>query len=169
MDLHGYFKQLALYHVWATQRLLQDHVGSMPQASCMRQTGLFFGSVHRTLNHLLVAETIWLARFVDGKSPILALDVELETDGARLAQVSMATGPRWISWLDALDPVRLDGTLRYRRSDGQALTLPFAETLGHVFNHATHHRGQVTAALTAMGHASPELDWVRLLQSRSAD
>lgn len=54
--------------------------------------------------------------------------------------------------------------LNYNRSDGQATSLPFAQMLGHVYNHATHHRGQITAALTAMGHASPELDWVRMLQ-----
>jgi uncharacterized damage-inducible protein DinB len=45
--------------------------------------------------------------------------------------------------------------------------LPFAPTLGHVFNHATHHRGQITAAITAMGHRCPELDMVIMLQAES--
>ena len=46
--------------------------------------------------------------------------------------------------------------------------LPFAATLGHVFNHGTHHRGQITAAITAMGHACPEIDMVWMLQAESA-
>jgi uncharacterized damage-inducible protein DinB len=48
------------------------------------------------------------------------------------------------------------------------VALPFAATLAHVFNHATHHRGQITAALTAAGHAAPELDLVYLLQQEAA-
>ena len=45
-----------------------------------------------------------------------------------------------------------------------AASLPFAATLAHVFNHGTHHRGQVTAALTALGHPCPVLDLVYMLQ-----
>jgi uncharacterized damage-inducible protein DinB len=167
MDLRGYFQQLAAYHGWATQRLLLDHVARMPAADYGRNAGLFFGSVHRTLNHLLVAETIWQARFIDGQSPALALDAELHSDRQALAQALAAAPQRWMNWLDSLDTARLDGTLSYRRASGEALSLPFAQTLGHVFNHATHHRGQVTAALTAMGHPGPELDWVRLLQTHA--
>jgi uncharacterized damage-inducible protein DinB len=45
--------------------------------------------------------------------------------------------------------------------------LPFAATLAHVFNHSTHHRGQITAALTAMGQPAPELDMVYMLQAEN--
>jgi uncharacterized damage-inducible protein DinB len=47
------------------------------------------------------------------------------------------------------------------------MSLPFAATLAHVFNHGTHHRGQISAALTAMGQPAPELDLVFLLQEES--
>ncbi len=39
--------------------------------------------------------------------------------------------------------------------------------LAHVFNHGTHHRGQITAALTALGQPSPELDLVYFLQQQA--
>ena len=47
---------------------------------------------------------------------------------------------------------------------GQLATLPFAATLTHVFNHGTHHRGQITAAFTRLGQPFPELDLVYMLQ-----
>jgi len=43
------------------------------------------------------------------------------------------------------------------------MSLPYAATLMHVFNHATHHRGQITAAMTALDYASPELDMLFML------
>ena len=64
-----------------------------------------------------------------------------------------------------LDVIRLD----YVTTKGVAQSLPFAATLGHVFNHGTHHRGQITAAITAMGHACPELDMVWMLQAEAKE
>ena len=58
--------------------------------------------------------------------------------------------------------------MSYTTTRGTAAVLPFAATLAHVFNHATHHRGQITAAITAMGHPCPALDLVTLLQAESA-
>jgi uncharacterized damage-inducible protein DinB len=48
-----------------------------------------------------------------------------------------------------------------------AQSLPFSATLAHVFNHGTHHRGQITAAITALGHPCPELDLVWMLQAEN--
>ena len=53
--------------------------------------------------------------------------------------------------------------LHYKTSAGQEMSLPYAATLLHVFNHGTHHRGQVTAALTSMGYPCPEMDMVYML------
>ena len=168
MKLPDYFQQQAAYHAWATQRVLSDHVSLLTDAEYRRNAGLFFGSVHGTLNHLLVAETIWQARFISGISPVMALSAELETDRCNLTVALTAASLRWADWLSVNDLTEQDAMLNYNRSDGQAKSLPYAQTLGHVFNHATHHRGQITAALTTMGYASPELDWVRMLQLQAA-
>jgi hypothetical protein len=67
-----------------------------------------------------------------------------------------------------MDSVQLFQTLaRYKAGTTQLLLrlLAFAATLAHVFNHSTHHRGQITAALTAMGQPAPELDMVYMLQA----
>ena len=165
--LREHLQTLARYNRWATQRLFA-HVDALPEADYRRDTGLFFKSIHGTLNHLLVGEHLmWFARFAQGVSPIMALNVEAEPDRdrlrERLLQGAMAWAPLIAPWTDE----RLLGTLAYTRSDGQSMVLPFAATLGHVFNHGTHHRGQITAAITALGRPCPELDLAHMLQEES--
>ena len=167
--LRGYLASLARYHAWATAQLY-EHVDRLSDADYRRDAGLFFKSVHGTLNHLLVADhALWFPRFAEGVSNPVALDAELESDRAALRDRVLVAVPRWQALIASLDDARLAGTLDYTTTKGIAQSLPFAPTLGHVFNHGTHHRGQVTAAITAMGYPCPEIDWVWLLQAESRE
>ncbi|MEH3086101.1 MAG: DinB family protein [Xylophilus ampelinus] len=167
MQLNDYFSRLARYHAWATRRLLADDLAALGDAEWHRDLGLFFGSVHRTANHLLVTDGIWFARFAEGTSPRIPLDAQPHAERAPLCAALAAAADRWAGWIDGLDPARLDGELAYVRNNGEAVRLPFAPALGHAFNHATHHRGQITAAVTALGRPGPSLDWVYLLQEEA--
>ena len=165
---HRHFNSQARYHVWATHRLLEA-VSRVPAEDYQRDVGLFFKSIHGTLNHMLVAEhLLWYARFSKGASPVLALDTEIEPHRERLAQAIKGGSANWSQLIASWPAERFDGQLDYRTSQGAPLSLPFAATLAHVFNHATHHRGQITAALTAMGQPCPELDMVYFLLSEQA-
>ena len=165
MDARAHFLTLARYNVWATQRLL-DAVDGLDEAAYRADVGLFFKSIHGTLNHLLVAEhRVWRPRFAEGRSPTVALDAEVEPDRALLRQALLDGARQWLELLNHWDPARLEGTLDYTTMRGQAQSLPFTATLAHVFNHGTHHRGQISAALTALGQDCPVLDLVYLLQS----
>lgn len=165
--LQNHFRTLARYHVWATRRLLDAHVALLSESDYRRDCGLFFHSIHGTLNHLLVAEgALWFSRFARGVSPAgIALDAEIETDRVRVAERLLAATQAWGPLIDGLTGDRLLGSSHYTTSKGVPTTLPYAATLAHVFNHATHHRGQITAALTMMGHDCPELDLVYMLQA----
>ncbi len=168
MDAAGHFATLARHNVWATQRLL-DAVGVLADVDYRRDVGLFFRSVHGTLNHLLVGEhLLWFRRFSEGASPKVQLDAEAEPDRQRLAQRLMAGAAQWEPWVRSVPPERFATALNYITTTGVAVSLPFASTLAHVFNHATHHRGQITAALTAQGQPCPELDLVYFLQMEAA-
>ena len=165
MDPVAHFTTLARYNFWATARLL-DAVVRLPEADYRRDVCLFFRSIHGTLNHLLVVEhQLWFVRFSEGTSPRVALDAEIETDRARLATSLREGAARWAPLIAGFAAPRWDGTLNYTTMRGTAASLPFAATLTHVFNHGTHHRGQVTAALTALGQPCPELDLVYYLQN----
>jgi uncharacterized damage-inducible protein DinB/GNAT superfamily N-acetyltransferase len=165
--LRQHLQVQARYHRWATQRL-GAAVDALSDADYRRDAGLYFGSVHGTLNHLLVTdEQLWRPRFADGASPQVALDTVLETDRAELSRRLLAAAAAWLPLLDHWPEARLNGMLAYRRLGGEAVTLPFAATLTHVFNHATHHRGQLSAALTAFGQPAPVLDMIVMLQEES--
>jgi uncharacterized damage-inducible protein DinB len=165
---HTHFSGLARYHVWATHRLLEA-VSRVSAEDYQRDVGLFFKSIHGTLNHLLVAEhMLWYPRFAKGASPVLALDAEVEPHRERLAQALNGGAANWSHLIGSLPAVRFESHLDYKTSKGVPQSLPFAATLAHVFNHATHHRGQITAALTAMGQPCPELDMVYFLQTEQA-
>lgn len=167
MNPHAHFATLARYSLWATRRLLQA-VAAVPDAGYRRDAGLFFKSIHGTLNHLLVAEhLLWQRRFAEGASPKLALDEEAETDRARLAARLLESAARWQPLIESWPAARFEGTLDYTNTRGEDVTLPFALTLAHVFNHGTHHRGQISAALTQLGQLCPSLDLAPMLQEEA--
>jgi len=167
MDPVAHFQQLARYNAWATARVLAA-VAALPEADYRRDVGLFFKSIHGTLNHLLVGEhCLWYVRFAEGTSPRVALDAELEPDRARLDARLREGAARWEPLIAGFAAPRWGGTLDYTTMRGAAASLPFAATLAHVFNHGTHHRGQITAALTALGRPCPQLDFVYYLQNPS--
>ena len=168
MDAHAHFASLARYNVWATARLVKS-VEPVSEADYRRDVGLFLKSIHGTLNHLLVGEhQIWFSRFAQGVTPTeVTLDMEAESDRQRLAQALMGGAAKWAPLIAGWPVERFDGSLDYATMKGAAVSLPFAATLAHVFNHGTHHRGQITAALTALGHPGPELDFAYLLYDES--
>ncbi len=164
LDARAHFCTLARYNAWATARLL-DAVAAVPEADYRRDVGLFFKSIHGTLNHLLVGEhELWFVRFAEGSSPRVALDAELESDRACLDARLREGAARWEPLIASIPAGRWQATLDYTTMRGAPASLPFAATLAHVFNHGTHHRGQITAALTALGQPCPELDLVYHLQ-----
>jgi uncharacterized damage-inducible protein DinB len=64
----------------------------------------------------------------------------------------------WLPAIESWDSSRFDAPLTYTSTEGVTRSVPFTPTLTHVFNHGTHHRGQISAAITAMGHPAPEID-----------
>jgi uncharacterized damage-inducible protein DinB len=167
MNPHHHFATLARYNVWATRRLL-DAIEPVTVEDYRRDVGLFFKSIHGTLNHLLVTEhMLWYRRFSEGVSPKLALNEETEPVRERLAQALRGGAANWLPLIESWPVEKFEGQLSYTTMRGMPANLPFAPTLAHVFNHGTHHRGQITAALTMLGQPGPVLDLVYMLQEES--
>jgi uncharacterized damage-inducible protein DinB len=150
--LKAHFDQLAAYNRWANQRMYTD-AASLPDETRKRPAGLFFGGVHGTLNHLLVADHIWMRRFTgEGPQPE-RLNQVLHEDFAVLRAAREAEDERIFAFVTGTD--QYDRVLEYQNSSGRTFRQELGPALTHFFNHQTHHRGQVHAGLTIAGIREP--------------
>jgi len=163
--LKAHFDQLAAYNRWANGRLY-DEAAKLPDEARKRPVGLFFGSLHATLNHLLVTDYIWLRRMTgEGPQPE-RLNQILHEDFAALRVAREAENTRIVNFVTGLQPADYDRLLAYRNSTGTLFQQRLAPALTHLFNHQTHHRGQAHAALTILGVREPaSLDLLVLQRS----
>lgn len=152
---------LARYNAWANHKLYRA-VEALPDADYRADRGAFFRSLHGTLNHLLVTDRLWMARFAREKPPLLRLDAILYDDLAALYAARGVEDTRIIGFVDALDGPALARTFVYTRATAlETYEQQLGPALDHLFNHQTHHRGQAHAILTGLGVDAPSLDLAR--------
>ena len=157
-----HFKMFARYNEWANRRLY-EHAAAVSDVDYRAERGAFFGSVHGTLNHMLVTDQIWMRRFTGEGPTHPRLDLILHDELPALRELREAEDARIIAWIDALDDEKLAATFTYRTITSPSdITQPLAPALAHFFNHQTHHRGQLHGLLTAIGgrDAAPILDLI---------
>lgn len=152
------YTTFAGYNAWANRRLYEA-AAQLPEADYRADRGVFFRSMHGTLNHLLATDLIWMQRFTGSGDAPDRLDAVLHEDFAGLRAAREAEDRRIVDWIGSLDAAALAGSIRYRRvSSPEEFVQPLSPALDHWFNHQTHHRGQAHAVLTGLGRAAPELD-----------
>lgn len=161
-------RRFSRYNRWANRRLYEACAALAP-ADYHAARPSFFGSLHNTLNHILVGDSIWLGRFIGRPTPqITALDQVLHADFASLRAAREAKDAEIIAFCDGLDDAALDGSFSYTNTRGQSFTDPLFPPLTHFFNHQTHHRGQVHGLLSHAGVAPPELDLIYFMREPAA-
>jgi uncharacterized damage-inducible protein DinB len=156
--MKSHWQMFAGYNAWANGRLFAA-AAQLSDADYRVDRGAFFKSVHGTLNHLLVADLVWMRRFTgEGMLPS-SLDAILHDTLASLNEARRAEDARIIAYVDGLDDAALAGKIRYRRvMANEELEQELAPALAHWFNHQTHHCGQVHVLLTSLAGQAPELD-----------
>lgn len=163
--MHDHFRMLADYNRWANRQVYRA-AAELSAAELRESRGAFFGSLLATLNHILVADRVWMKRFTRQGDAPSALDTILHDDLASLTAARVAEDERIIAWIDGLSDEQIAGNLTYTPlSNPVEIRQKFAPTLAHVFNHQTHHRGQAHATLTALGRPSLTLDLVYFLRT----
>ncbi|MBC6980976.1 DinB family protein [Caulobacter sp. 17J80-11] len=153
------YRMFAAYNAWANGRIY-DACASLPEAAYKADRNAFFGSLHGTLTHVLVADRIWMRRLTGEGPSYDRLDVELADDLATLQAMRLIEDARIRAYVDAIDPAALDEPYGYANMSGVALEQTLSSALDHVFNHQTHHRGQAHGLLSLAGVEPPALDLV---------
>jgi len=154
----AYFQHFARYNAWANRRLYTV-AGTVPaEALAQHRPAAFFRSLGGTLNHLLIADRIWMHRFEGSGPQHSRLDDEPFPRFCDLKAARQAEDERILAFALALTPERLQQPLVYRTLVGQAIDHPLWQALAHFFNHQAHHRGQAHALLKEAGKEPPALD-----------
>ncbi|MGE0786410.1 MAG: DinB family protein [Sandaracinaceae bacterium] len=145
---------MATYNRWQNDNLYSA-AESLTDEERRRDRGGFFGSIHRTLNHLLWADEVWMGRLSGRAHPRSPIERSPEryADWAELRDARRGLDADIVAWARRLEPSWL--LRRPTPIPGRAWRPNPKWTNGflvtHMFNHQTHHRGQVHAMLTAAG------------------
>ena len=179
MTRTSYVCLMAAYNEWMNAKLY-DAAGTLPDEELAADRKAFFGSILGTLNHLVVADTIWLKRFMlhpanytalqpmqDLPAP-KSLDQLLFADLESLAEHRKRLDGMMIEWARSIEEPDLGHLLRYTNTKGVVAERPFFGLLMHFFNHQTHHRGQVTTLLSQAGVDVGETDLFALIPNAAS-
>ncbi|HUG63046.1 MAG TPA: DinB family protein [Methylomirabilota bacterium] len=178
MTFLDHARLMATYNTWMNRKLY-DTAAHLEPSELARERGAFFGSILGTMNHLAVADILWLQRFRNHPAARPALDTVLalpsptsldqilETDLAKLRALRVTLDRAFEDFVATLDEAGLDVVVSYARGGGERQAKLLGPVLGHVFNHQTHHRGQLSTLLSQVGLDIGVTDLNALIPSRA--
>jgi uncharacterized damage-inducible protein DinB len=170
---------MADYNQWMNNKIYTAARG-LPAEALAAERQAFFGSIIGTLNHLVVADTIWLQRFATHSAghsvlePISRLPAPTALNTLLFADIEALTDHRLRlddtikQWAAQLTEADLLETLHYRNMKGVAAAKRFSSLIMHFFNHQTHHRGQVSTLLFQAGVDIGVTDLLALIADEEA-
>lgn len=148
---------LAYWTKWANRRLF-DACAQLSEEEYLKPRACAFGSIHGTLNHMLVADIIWLGRFSGIDSGISSLDEPLHEGFEDLRAAREAEDGNIIDVMTGLCERDPDQDFSYHSVDGTPQSMPLGLVMTHFFTHHAHHRGQVHVLLSQTSIQPPSLD-----------
>jgi uncharacterized damage-inducible protein DinB len=122
--------------------------------------GAFFGSIHATLNHLMWCDRVWLSRLTGAPLPSGTREESPRfiSSFEQLASAREEADAALVAWAQTIDQQTLDTPHEWFAGTSRAFVTTRGVMVAHMFNHQTHHRGQVHALLTAFGQDTAETD-----------
>ena len=151
MDLRSYATGMAAYNAWMNEKVYAC-AAELSDAERKQDLGAFFGSIHATLNHILLGDQAWLQRFRSEPVTMTSPRQELSADFEELRRMRRATDREIAAWAASLDAGFGERPFAfYSVTYGKDRVIPGWAAAAHLFNHQTHHRGQVSALLTRLG------------------
>jgi uncharacterized damage-inducible protein DinB len=156
----AYVQHMARYNRWQNENLygVADRLSDEERRM---ERGAFFGSIHKTFSHLLWGDRMWMSRFTDIPKPDVGIpgSVTLYPDWETLKPERVGFDRSIIDWADTIDDGWLAADQMFFSVATQSeWTRPRWVLVSHMFNHQTHHRGQVHCMLTQAGAKPSDTD-----------
>ena len=137
--------QYAGYNLWANEKLLTVALAlTDEQQQQVMETS--FSSMHKTFLHIWDAESAWWQR-IKLQENIIVPSVALNPSMQETAKGLLNQSRDWKEWVENSKEYMLLHEFKYYNTKREPFTNPIWQTLQHVFNHGTYHRGQVVAIL----------------------
>ena len=162
MDLLNHFQMLARYSRIANERLYEKCAG-LDDAEYRKPRKGSFGSIHGLLNHVLLGDRLWMARFEGSGSITPALGTILFEDFSALRSARIEEDARIESFFMRQGPDFLGTSFSYKNNQGRDYIEAAPVAVSHFFNHQTHHRAQVHVMLSQTPVKPPSLDLHRII------
>jgi uncharacterized damage-inducible protein DinB len=156
------FRIFARYNAVANERLYEQ-VGKLDPAEYRRERRGSFVSIHALLNHILLADRIWMSRFAGGGKSTPPLNTILYETFAELNSARVEEDAGIEAFFEKVNDGFLTKPLAYTNSWGKDCVDVAGSAVLHFFNHQTHHRGQVHVMLSQTEVSPPALDMHRIL------
>jgi uncharacterized damage-inducible protein DinB len=156
----AYLRMMSRYNRWQNGEIYAA-AGTLSEADRQADRGAFWRSIHGTLSHLYWADRIWLSRFnlVDPPNVPQKASPDFVADWSELKDARRRLDDLMVDWADGYDDGPVRGDLRwFSGSVNREVEMPLTVVLLQIFNHQTHHRGQVHAMLTAAGAGTTDTD-----------
>ncbi len=158
----SFYVSMAAYNQQMNQQFY-DACAQLTDAERKRDRGAFFQSIHRTLEHLLFGDLAWLSRFWEQQLINCAIGEPLYDDFNELRHQREEWDQRILDWTQTLTQDWLLTDLRYEsQAYSRTRVLPRWLLVTHMFNHQTHHRGQLSTLLsqTHQNFGVTDLPWI---------
>lgn len=159
-------KNLFRYNSWANGRILET-LESVPEESYFRDLKSSHGGLHGTMNHMIFAQEVWLLRWT-GQSidPAYATVKRSNTFGALRREWDRIEAETASYLASTLSDGLLLETFDIRNSRGDTFIHSYGDSMVHLLNHSTYHRGQLAGMMRQLGISPPGTDFILFTRER---
>ena len=145
------FVMLSNYNIWMNEKFYRI-CDDLDEETRSKNMGAFFGSIHRTLDHILYGDIAWLERLRDGKFTPRDINQMMYADWNDLKRERTRVDQEIHAWVLSLSDESLAQVHTYTSNvDNKERSVPYWCLVHHIFHHQTHHRGQMTTLLSQLG------------------
>jgi len=145
------FEILSQYNLWMNNNIF-NICDSLSDDVRKKDMGAFFGSIHKTLDHILYGDKAWLERLRDNTYIPRDINKTLYLNWVDLKKERFIIDNEINDWVKTLSDKELNKIHTYTSNvDGKQRSVPYWTLVHHIFHHQTHHRGQLTTLLSQLG------------------